>query len=73
MIRKAILFFNDGGLENYLPGVSIDKSNYLDFLESPEGGAWDDRRTMASKLAAILIKKGFPQFVFALNVYIKNQ
>lgn len=35
-------------------------------------GHADERRTMASKLAAILIKKGFPQFVFALNVYIKN-
>lgn len=42
MKRKAILIFNDGGPENYLPGVSIDKSNYLNFLKSPEGGAWDD-------------------------------
>lgn len=42
MKRKAILIFNDGGPENYLPGVSIDKENYLKFLKSPEGGAWDE-------------------------------
>lgn len=41
MKRKAILIFNDGGPGNYLPGVKIDKANYIDFLTSPEGGAWD--------------------------------
>lgn len=42
MKRKAILIFNDGGPSNYLPGVKIDKANYLKFLKSPEGGAWED-------------------------------
>lgn len=42
MKRKAILIFNDGGPSNYLPGVKIDKANYLDFLKSPESGAWKD-------------------------------
>lgn len=42
MKRRAILIFNDGGPSNYLPGVKIDKENYLKFLKSPEGGAWDD-------------------------------
>lgn len=42
MKRRAILIFNDGGPSNYLPGVKIDKANYLKFLKSPEGGAWED-------------------------------
>ena len=42
MNRKAILIFNNGGPSNYLPGVEIDKSNYLKFLKSAEGGAWED-------------------------------
>lgn len=36
------MIFNDGGPSNYLPGVKIDKANYLKFLKSPEGGAWED-------------------------------
>lgn len=42
MKRRAILIFNDGGPSNYLPGVKIDMANYLKFLKSPEGGAWED-------------------------------
>lgn len=42
MKRRAILIFNDGGPSNYLPGVKIDKANYLQFLKTPEGGAWED-------------------------------
>lgn len=42
MKRRAILIFNDGGPGNYLPGVKIDKNNYLGFLRSAEGGAWED-------------------------------
>ena len=42
MKRRAILIFNDGGPSNYLPGVKIDKANYLKFLKSSEGGAWED-------------------------------
>ena len=42
MKRRAILIFNDGGPGNYLPGVKVDKENYLKFLKSPEGGAWED-------------------------------
>ena len=42
MKRRAILIFNDGGPSNYLPGVKVDKANYLKFLKSPEGGAWED-------------------------------
>ena len=42
MKRRAILIFNDGGPSNYLPGVKVDKANYLNFLKSAEGGAWED-------------------------------
>ena len=44
--RKAILIFNDGGPDNYLPGVKLDRANYLGFLKSPEGGAWEDNEIM---------------------------
>lgn len=44
--RKAILIFNDGGPGNYLPGVKLDRANYLGFLKSPEGGAWEDNEIM---------------------------
>lgn len=46
MKRRAILIFNDGGPSNYLPGVKVDKANYLKFLKSPEGGAWDNSEIM---------------------------
>lgn len=46
MKRRAILIFNDGGPSNYLPGVKIDKADYLKFLRSPEGGAWEDNEIM---------------------------
>lgn len=42
MKRRAILILNDGGPSNYLPGVKVDKVNYLNFLKSDEGGAWED-------------------------------
>lgn len=42
MKRRAILIFNDGGPSNYLPGVKLDKANYLNFLKSDEGGAWEE-------------------------------
>lgn len=42
MKRRAILIFNDGGPSNYLPGVKIDKANYINFLKTPEGGAWEN-------------------------------
>lgn len=42
MRRRAILVFNDGGPSNNLPGVMVDKVNYLRFLKSAEGGAWED-------------------------------
>lgn len=42
MNRRLIMIINDGGKENHLPGVAIDKANYLDFFHLPEGGLWDD-------------------------------
>lgn len=32
--KKVILIFNDGGPSNYLPGVKVDKVNYLQFFLS---------------------------------------
>ena len=46
MKRKVILIFNDGGPGNYLPGIKIDKENYLNFLTSPEGGGWKEDEIM---------------------------
>ena len=36
------MILNDGGPSNYLPGVKVDKVNYLNFLKSAEGGAWEE-------------------------------
>lgn len=46
MKRRAILIFNDGGPSNYLSGVKVDKTNYLKFLKSAEGGDWEDSEIM---------------------------
>lgn len=40
MKRRLLLIANDGGTQNYLPGVSHDITNYLSFFCSDEGGAW---------------------------------
>ena len=39
-MRRLIIITNNGGEGNYLPGVAIDKQNYLDFFRQPEGGGW---------------------------------
>jgi hypothetical protein len=42
--RRAILIGCGGeeGSEEYLPGVTVDLENYWKFLNSDEGGAWDE-------------------------------
>lgn len=42
MIRRAIIIGAPGNqyAENYLHGVEADLSNYINFLQSPTGGAW---------------------------------
>ena len=42
MNRKLILIISDGGGNEPLAGVHLDKDNYLSFFQSPEGGAWLD-------------------------------
>ena len=42
MRRHLFLIINDGGIQNYLPNVKVDKDNYHQFFLSPEGGAWED-------------------------------
>lgn len=49
MKRRAILILNDGGPSNYLPGVKVDKVNYLNFLKSAEGGVWEDNEIQVYK------------------------
>ena len=41
-MRRLIIITNNGGKENYLPGVAFDKHNYLDFFHLPEGGYWNN-------------------------------
>jgi hypothetical protein len=42
MKRKAIVIGAPGGVKNeYLEGVQYDFKNYINFLKSPTGGAWD--------------------------------
>lgn len=40
--RQLILIFNDGGKNNHLNGVSIDKEALIEHFTSAEGGAWDE-------------------------------
>lgn len=86
MKRRAVLIFNDGGPSNYLPGVKIDKTNYLKFLKSPEGGAWEDNEIMvydddcdkSSLLAYINMYRRVEQtaywlFIFSGHGYVNEQ
>lgn len=41
MNRKLIFIINDGGPENFLPGVKLDFRHFNDFFLSDEGGAWE--------------------------------
>lgn len=41
-MRRLIIITNNGGEGNFLPGVAIDKQNYLDFFRQPESGWWQD-------------------------------
>lgn len=41
MNRKLIIISNDGGKEEFLPGVKVDVQNYINYFTSSEGGAWD--------------------------------
>ncbi len=40
-MRRLIIITNSGGEENFLPGIALDKQNYLDFFHLPEGGLWE--------------------------------
>jgi len=43
MTRKAVIIGAPGGYHNeYLQGVEYDIENYVRFLKSPTGGAWED-------------------------------
>lgn len=46
MNRKLVLIISDGGGNNPLRGVHLDKDNYLNFFKSPEGGAWKDEEIL---------------------------
>lgn len=49
MKRIAILIGNDGGIRNYLPGVSQDMVNFTEYLKSDFGGAWEDNEIIIGK------------------------
>lgn len=40
-MRRLIIITNNGGEGNYLGGVAVDRQNYLDFFQLPEGGLWE--------------------------------
>lgn len=42
MNRRLIIISNDGGHEDYLPGVQHDRAGYQSFFRSCYGGAWED-------------------------------
>lgn len=41
MNRRLIIITNDGGKEDFLAGVSVDRQCYINYFSSPEGGAWE--------------------------------
>lgn len=49
MKRIAIIIGNDGGIRNYLPGVSKDLVNFTEYLKSDFGGAWEDNEIIIGK------------------------
>lgn len=51
MKRQAILIAAPGSVnsDNYLHGVELDIKNYIKFLKSPSGGAWDKSEIIAVK------------------------
>lgn len=49
MKRIAIIIGNDGGIRNYLPGVSKDIVNFTEYLKSDFGGAWEDKEIIIGK------------------------
>jgi hypothetical protein len=51
MKRQAILIGAPGSVysDNYLQGVDFDIKNYIKFLQSPSGGAWDKSEIIAVK------------------------
>ena len=51
MKRQAILIGAPESIysENYLRGVDFDIKNYIKFLQSPSGGAWDKSEIIAVK------------------------
>lgn len=42
MNRQLLIITNDGGKEDFLPGVEHDKERFEDFFRSCYGGAWED-------------------------------
>ena len=42
MNRKLLIITNDGGKEDYLPGVEHDKDRFKNFFRSCYGGAWEE-------------------------------
>lgn len=41
MNRRLIIITNDGGKEDFLAGVAVDRQCYINYFTSPEGGAWE--------------------------------
>lgn len=42
MNRKLLIITNDGGKEDYLPGIKHDKDRFMNFFSSCYGGAWEE-------------------------------
>lgn len=41
MNRRLIFTTNEGGTDEFLPGVAVDLQHYIEFFQSDEGGAWE--------------------------------
>ena len=66
MKRHLFLIINNGGETNPLPNVARDKTNYLDFFQSPEGGYWNYDRDKNDKDITVYEND------FTLNILSEN-
>lgn len=62
MNRKLIIVSNDGGTENFLPGVAKDVVNYEKFFRAPYGGAWEDKEIRKFHNISFAILKNYIEF-----------